>query len=347
MATLAEIRAKLAEQQNRGNTSNTGESGPVYRHWDLQTGKDSTVRFLPDKDTSNIFFWKERQLIKLPFPGIKGQADSKPCIVQVPCIEMYDSKAYCPILSEVRPWYKDDSLKEMANKYWKKRSFIMQGFVVKDGLNEQQPPENPIRRFVISPQIFPLIKALINDVQVLETPTDYLLGLDFTIAKTSKGDFADYTTSSWSRRERALSEVELAAIEKYDLFDLKEFLPKRPGDVELKVMKEMFEASVDGEAYDLDRWGQYYRPAGVEQSTGDTQSATFGIRQPTAVAPEVYTEAVTSPWDDQPVTQQPAYTAPPVTTVAAAPETVSAPAEGGNSKAQDIIAKIRARQAEQ
>jgi len=33
-------------------------------------------------------------------------------------------------------------------------------------------------------------------------PTDFLKGLDFRIAKTSKGGFADYSTSKWSRRER-------------------------------------------------------------------------------------------------------------------------------------------------
>jgi hypothetical protein len=54
-----------------------------------------------------------------------------------------------------------------------------------------------------------------------------------------------------------------------DLFNLSDFLPKKPTDVELKVMKEMFEASVDGEAYDMDRWGQYFKPAGMGQVTGD------------------------------------------------------------------------------
>jgi len=63
-------------------------------------------------------------------------------------------------------------------------------------------------------------------------------GLDFKIAKTSKGGYADYTTSNWSRRERALSEEENESIAKHGLFDLKTFLPKKPTDVELKVMKD-------------------------------------------------------------------------------------------------------------
>jgi hypothetical protein len=58
------------------------------------------------------------------------------------------------------------------------------------------------------------------------------------------------------------------AIEKFGLFNLKDYLPKKPTDVELKVIREMFEASVDGEAFDGERWGQYYRPSN-DAPTGD------------------------------------------------------------------------------
>ena len=34
-------------------------------------------------------------------------------------------------------------------------------------------------------------------------------------------------------------------------------------------MKEMFEASVDGEAYDQDKFGQYFRPSRFTPRTGD------------------------------------------------------------------------------
>ena len=43
---------------------------------------------------------------------------------------------------------KDASLEDMGRKYWKKRSYIFQGFVNENPLNETAP-ENPIRRFVI------------------------------------------------------------------------------------------------------------------------------------------------------------------------------------------------------
>jgi hypothetical protein len=240
---------------------------------------------------------------------------------------MYNDGTACPILSEVRGWFKDKSLEEMGRKYWKKRSYIFQGFVVEDPIREEKTPENPIRRFIIGPQIYQIIRSALMDPELDELPTDYLKGLDFRIAKTSKGGFADYSTSKWSRRERAISAEEQASIDAHGLFNLSDFLPKKPSDVELKVMKEMFEASVDGEAYDMDRWGQYFKPAGMGQATGDPNKAAAATR---AAAATPAAAPIDEDHDDAP-------TAP----AAAAP---SANTDNGSSRAQDILAKIRARQ---
>ena len=328
MASLAEIRAKLAEQQNRSTSNSTGGGdNAIYPHWNMQEGKEAVVRFLPDGNTDNTFFWVERAMIKLPFAGVKGESDNRNVIVQVPCVEMYNDGTACPILSEVRPWFKDKSLEDMGRKYWKKRSYIFQGFVNEDPIGEDKTPENPIRRFIIGPQIFQIIKGALMDPELEELPTDYLKGVDFRIKKTSKGGYADYSTSQWSRRERAITAEEQAAVDAHGLFNLSDFLPKKPSDVELKVMKEMFEASVDGEAYDMDRWGQYFKPAGMSQNTGDPNKAKASAP---AAAPAPAAEA--------------APTATPEATPA--PVAEAAPAESGDSanRAQDILAMIRNRQ---
>ena len=331
MASLAEIRAKLAEQQNRstGNSTGGGDNA-IYPHWNMQEGKEAVVRFLPDGNADNTFFWVERAMIKLPFAGVKGESDNRNLIVQVPCVEMYNDGTTCPILSEVRPWFKDKSLEDMGRKYWKKRSYIFQGFVNEDPIGEDSTPENPIRRFIIGPQIFQIIKGALMDPELEELPTDFMRGVDFRIKKTSKGGYADYSTSQWSRRERALSDEEKAAVDSNGVFNLSDFLPKKPGEVELKVMKEMFEASVDGEAYDMDRWGQYFRPAGVSQRTGDPNKAQSTPAATPAPAAAPAPVAETAP-------------APAATT---APVAEAAPAEGGDSanRAQDILAMIRNRQ---
>jgi len=325
MATLAEIRAKLQEAQTKSSGNSTGGGdNAIYPHWNMQEGKEAVVRFLPDGNEKNTFFWVERAMIKLPFAGIKGETDSRPVQVQVPCVEMYNDGTACPILSEVRGWFKDKSLEEMGRKYWKKRSYIFQGFVVEDPLKEDTTPDNPIRRFIIGPQIYQIIRSALMDPELEELPTDFLRGVDFRIAKTSKGGFADYSTSKWSRRERALTDVEKAAIDAHGLFDLSSFLPKKPGDVELKVMKEMFEASVDGEAYDMERWGQYFKPAGMSAATGDP------------VAKKAV--AATTEEDDAPFDSEPAAAPAPKAAPAAAPSAENA------SRAQDILAMIRNRQ---
>jgi hypothetical protein len=268
MASLAEIRAKLKEQETRSaRTGTTGGDNAIYPFWNMQEGQTATLRFLPDGNENNTYFWVERLMIKLPFAGVKGDTESRPVQVQVPCMEMYGET--CPILSEVRGWFKDASLEEMGRKYWKKRSYVFQGFVTDSQFVEESIPENPIRRFIIGPQIFQIIKAALMDPDMENIPTDYTSGTDFRLNKTSKGGYADYGTSTWARRERPLSDSEMKAINEYGLFNLTDFLPKKPTDVEVKVLKEMFEASVDGEAYDTDRWGQYFRPAGISAKTGD------------------------------------------------------------------------------
>ena len=324
MATLAEIRAKLKAAESKGSDNNRpGGDNSIYPFWNLKEGEEALLRFLPDGNQDNTFFWAERAMIKLPFAGIKGEAESKQITVQVPCMEMYGDT--CPILTEVRPWFKDPALEDMGRKYWKKRSYIFQGFVVEDGLKESDTPENPIRRFIIGPQIFTSIRAALVDPELEDLPTDFVHGLDYRMKKGSKGGYADYSTSSWARRERPLSDAENAAIQTHGLFNLSDFLPKKPTEVELKVMKEMFEASVDGEAYDMERWGQYFKPAGMSQNTGDPNKSTPKASAPAPVAQDDVEE------DSTPV----AKAAP----VASAPK-----ADAGDSRAQDILAMIRNRQ---
>jgi len=322
MASLAEIRAKLQAANTQNSNNSSGGDNAIFPHWNAAEGSTTTIRFLPDQDSNNTFFWIERAMIKLPFAGVKGEANSKPVTVQVPCMEMWGEA--CPILAEVRPWFKDKSLEELGRKYWKKRSYLFQGFVVNSELKEDKTPENPIRRFIISSQIFNIVKNALMDSEIEELPTDYVRGLDFKIVKTTKGGYADYSTSTWARRERALSDEEKAAIAQHDLYDLKSFLPKKPGEVELKVMKEMFEASVDGDAFDMDRWGQYFKPAGMGGSgvaTGEGSSASAQVaRTPSPVV---------SDDDEVPF------------------EVDKAPVSSGSeasSRAQDILATIRARQ---
>jgi len=327
MASLAEIRARIAAAENKQTgESKTQSDNVLYAHWNMSEGAAATVRFLPDGDSKNTFFWVERQQIKLPFNGVKGETNKKMVVVTVPCVEMWGDS--CPILAEVRPWYKDETLKEMANKYWKKRSYLFQGFVRQNPIGDDNTPANPIRKFIISPQIFGIIKSSLMDPEMEELPTDYMQGLDFNVKKTTKGKYSDYSTSNWSRKVTALTEVEQAAIEAHGLFNISEWLPKRPTEAELNIMKDMFEASVDGQSYDAARWGNYFRPYGVDvpESAERNDSAPAQSAKPQPKAQESFDEP-----DEQ---DEPKAAAQPV----------KVPTSNGSTNAQDILAMIRSRQ---
>ena len=77
MASLAEIRARLAAADNKQGNQISGGDNAIYPHWNMQEGKEAVIRFLPDSDQSNTFFWAERAMIKLPFAGVKGDTDWK------------------------------------------------------------------------------------------------------------------------------------------------------------------------------------------------------------------------------------------------------------------------------
>lgn len=327
MATLDEIRAKLLSQNTKQEGGQrTGGDNAVFPFWNTPEGGTTQLRFLPDADPTNTFFWVEKLVIKMPFQGIKGEHDRE-VIVQVPCMEMYGET--CPILAETRPWWKDDSLQALARKYWKKKSYIFQGFVTNAGFEEKEVPENPIRRFIINPSIFEIIKGSLMDPEMEDLPTDYAAGRDFNLKKTTKGGFANYSTSNWSMKTRALNPVEAAAVESPGLFDLKDFLPKKPTPEALEAIKEMFQASVNDEAFDNERWGQFFRPQGSFNNSSNSGSA------PAAASTFTQESAVSTAASD--AMSRLASMAP------ATPAAPAAPASGGND-VSEILRRIKEKQ---
>ena len=461
MATLAEIRAKLQEQEVKRSPNSSGGDNAIYPFWNIPEGTTATLRFLSDKDPNNTFFWVERQMIRLPFAGIKGQSEAKPTTVQVPCMEMWGEpcpvlseirpwfkdpsledmgrkywkkRSYifqgfvvnspleedstpenpirrfvinpsifniirsalmnpdmedlptdidkgrdfkltktqkggyadyststwsfkersvqvpcmemwgepCPVLSEIRPWFKDPSLEDMGRKYWKKRSYIFQGFVVNSPLEEDSTPENPIRRFVINPSIFNIIRSALMNPDMEDLPTDIDKGRDFKLTKTQKGGYADYSTSTWSFKERSVSDSERSAIDSHGLHNLGDYLPKKPSAEEVKIIAEMFKASVDGELYDESRFGQYYRPAGMASSPSSNASATTTATTTATATPTPAPQAEVKV--ETPVVEAKVEAPAAQPEVATATATASATDDKSKASADDILAMIRARQ---
>lgn len=261
---ISKIReALLADEEKKNNPQNRSFGDNArYPFWDIPMGKSCTVRFLPDEDPDNLYFWRERFDINLPFEGIKGTTTDR-VTVQVPCMKTWQKA--CPIVSETRKWWDSEDTKELARLYYPKRSYLYQGFVVRSDLVEEETPENPIRRFTLGAQIHKIIDAYVKEPDLQYSPTDFENGVDFKINKKQNGQWADYSTSSFSvAGPRALNDSEIAAIDEYGLFCLKDFLPKEPDAEHLAAIQDMFEASVNGEAYDPDRFAEFYRPRGLK-----------------------------------------------------------------------------------
>lgn len=334
--TLDEIRKKLQALDNRKN-GGAARDKTVYAHWNIAEGTSAVLRFLPDKNEDNVFFWAEKQVIKLPFPGIKGHDENKPIVIQVPCIEMWDKLA-CPILNEVRPWWKDDSLKPLASKYWSKRTYYAQGFVKQDPLNETDIPENPIRKFIIGPQLFAIIKAALMDPDMTYSPVDYINGTDFIVSKTSKGGYADYGTSKWARKESSITQEMQDAIDQYGLVDLSTYLPKKPTPEAVAAQYEMFQASLDGQLYDPAKWSQFYKPYGFDSAPEDEEGESASSRPAPRTAPISRPVVSTPVVPSTPVIED----SPFVDTPIEVKEAVTAPVSAGKSP-QEILAMIRNR----
>lgn len=340
--SLDEIRKKLLALDNTKNGNKFGSSDKTaYPHWNMPDGSTATIRFLPDADPNNTFFWVEKQMIKLVFPGIKGHDEYKKVEVQVPCMEMYDGNGACPILNEVRPMWKDASLEPTARQYWKKRSYIFQGFVKNNPISDDQTPDNPIRKFILTPQLFPLVKAALLDTELLNLPTDYEQGLDFIIAKTSKAGYADYTTSKWARRESALDTLQMSAIAEHGLYNLTDWLPKKPTPDVVNAMFEMFEASLNGELYDPEQWAKFYKPFGFDSGRSDT-----GNQSNQSVAAKVNASINAGSSNAKPpfdVDDDEEFVPTAVSHASAPVNTSTAPSPTAGKTPQEILAMLRSR----
>ncbi len=290
--SIEQIRAKLTQNKEKGNgggqrSSNNGGDNASYAFWNMNEGSSATTRFLPDGNEDNSFPWLSREIIKLPFQGVIGgeYPTDKEVTVQVPCNDMFTPRS-CPIVAATKKWWDDPSKKDLARVYWKKKSYITQGFVVASPFVEENLPENPIRRFILNPSLYDIVEQSIMDPEMEDMPTDYINGTDFIIRKTRKGDYANYTSSAFARRSRSLTEAEQAAIETYGLKDLSEFRGRRPDQDELEAIKQMFWDSVDGKPFDADQYGKYFRAfggggGGVRQGGGDDVIAQGNARAAT------------------------------------------------------------------
>jgi hypothetical protein len=253
-SNLAMLRARMNEA-NKKTERVAGDGGSNFPFWNIPEGGVAVVRFLPDADVSNPFFWSEKHTISLPFDGILN-GDPKPLTIKVPSMSTWNEK--CAITEAIKPLWNSD--RDTAKRYYRKKSFNYAGFVVTSPLPEDRVPENPIRKFALNQSIHDVIWAALMDAEMEEIPTEYSLGRDFRIIKTRKAEYANYSTSSFSMRQRALSPDELQAIDRFGLPNFSDMLGRKPDAAEQEAIFSMFEDSLAGKAYDVEKYGAYFKP---------------------------------------------------------------------------------------
>lgn len=166
--------------------------------------------------------------------------------------------------------------------------------------------EPVVKLISLGPKIFKLIQASFASGDLDEAPYELIGGYDFRLVKSQQGQWADYGLSKFSPRQ---SNVDEDLIAKMDLFNLTD---QRTPKIDHAAMEAMLLA---------DKTGQSYSNAPADDN-GDQAVGTAAA----AAKPATPAAAETAP--SAPVEQA---------------EDTAAPA--GNSKANDILAQIRARAA--
>ncbi len=283
---LQEMRAKM-ESKNASSQSQNKEFGSsdIFKFGDLKAGDEIRIRFVEDADNTNSFFWRERHSRTLRFNSLllpNGSMMAKDTFVSVPAFNLKSNETNCDdlpqeylyksnedvIQQKIKGFWIDGDKTSQAlyNKFGKKVTYLFQGFVHSPGY------ETKLYRFVINKELFNLIKTFMTDSEIEDVPCDVHNGRDFILKVSEKNvvingtnqKVKDYVTQSkWSGKVSPLTPEEVAYLNEHGAFDLKKFLPKRPTAEQEQVMLAMYNASYDGNPYDIKNWASSFRPDNI------------------------------------------------------------------------------------
>ena len=255
----------------RENQSTKSAASPFFRYKQMDAGQSTTVRFLPAGPglAPGLNFLVEKRIVRLRFADPNDEKNE----ISLSFRPMYVKTADDPVMSQVQAIYKEadaeekvghdaraKQLRSTASRHWVKPEFFAQGFVVRPGMKEDNIPENPIRIFELSKQLVNKIRTAINsddpDTMLAGSPEHGTKGTPFIIKKTMTGDgkWPSYTESGFGNKPSALSEDQKAAIVKYNLFNLTEFLPKIPDEDEYELLAEIMAQSLAGDRLWKPEW---------------------------------------------------------------------------------------------
>lgn len=224
-------------------TENKSTSRPnnYYPFWDMKTGEQCTIRFLPDKNTDNPHgFVVEKAMHNLIINGEKKN---------VRCLKPDD----CPVCNLSSAYYKDND-EVNGKKYWRKKQHLAQAIIVEDPLpantESGEKHEGQVRFIALGYQLYNIIQEAFGSGELNEVPYAYVNGCDFVIKKTEQGKYASYAVGSrFVRNESDLTDDQIAIAED-QMIDLATLLPAMPDTAKVE---SMLEAALTGAAYDEDK----------------------------------------------------------------------------------------------
>jgi hypothetical protein len=301
--SLEQLRAAFKTPERSGNTLPNN----YYPFFNMKTGEQATVRFLPDANADNPLGFLVEKLTHVL--EINGERKT------VPCLRMYGED--CPICAVSSAYYKAED-KVNGKKYWRKKSHLAQALVVEDPMpaDEQtgETHEGKVRFLNLGYQVYNVIKDAFESGELDDVPFAFEGGCNFILKKTQQGEYPAWTMSKFARSESDLTAEEIEIAEE-GMIDLSTLLPKNPGREKVEAM---LEAALSGAEY-------------VEPSSGDSAPTTPAPASAPASAPAPAPAPAPTKAENVKETSVPT------------PAVSDEDSEGGEADAEKILAQIRAR----
>ena len=306
---IRKMRKQMREEEDKSKGF-ARSSGAVFPHWNIKEGGKVTLRFLPDGDAENEFFWATRQVINIPFHNKLGNSKT-PVSVRVPCMHTYEeSDSIIDFIKDEGLWKGDEDDKKLARKYYKKVSHKYHGFIVGENPIDEEPAEGGeipnLRQFVFTKMIHKQVWDSIMDEENWDDdddPLDYETGLDYVIKVSRQGEYNNYT-GHWARKPRALDEDELGWIEALEkgIPNLAEgFVPKKPNEEEIDQIMDLFEASWEGREWTPEEFGDFaYLPFGYRRKKDGEDDGDGKPKKRRALTPQAKRRQEAEDGDDKP-----------------------------------------------
>lgn len=260
--SLAELQAAFSQKAS-GESFGDSDWKKFYPFYKIDFDQTAKVRFLPDLNDENpMGFLVENLTHTLT---VNGQQK------KVPCLSMYGER--CPVCEKAKQFY-DEKDEENGRKYYKKRSYVGQVLVVESPIEHDE--SQLVKLIEIGPKIFKKIQAAFASGDLENPPYDFKGGYDFRLTKSKSGQWADYTTSSFSPRATDLSDDLIGALELYDLMQY------RTKEMSYEAVEAMLLADLTGGSYED---GHKSNNQPEPKNAVSQQSTTNKVEQSTAKEP--------------------------------------------------------------